>query len=423
MVTHRNLADNCGRIMGDFLQSAAEDKGVSWLPLYHDMGLIGFVLAPLFAGRSVIHLDTYAFLKRPSLWFALIDRHRATVTFAPQFAYALAVRRITAADLAKWDLSCLRVAGCGAEPIAPQTLRAFVAHFAAAGLRPEALSPCYGLAEATLVVAYTAAGEQWQSQIVDAERLARHGEALPPVGGGKTFEVVGCGTTIRDHAVRIVDEQGLPLPERRVGEIELRGPSVTAGYYRDPGATRQSYQNGGLRTGDLGYLSAGHLFITGRKKDVIIVHGRNFPPETIEWELNRLPMIRAGNAVAFAYRGEKGTDEIAVVCEAATTDLAGVERAVRARVSEELALTVSDVLVLRSGVLPKTSSGKVQRMRTRALYLDGTLQRVARTGRPTGLARQLSMARLRWQVGMASVRYRIHRIRRARRRNTFRVER
>ncbi|HKR50504.1 MAG TPA: fatty acyl-AMP ligase [Pseudonocardiaceae bacterium] len=422
MVSHRNIMENCTRITHGFLRSI-EIKGVSWLPLYHDMGLIGCVLAPLLALRPVVFLDTLAFLKRPTLWFDLIHRHRATVTFAPQFAFALAVRRVGVDDLAKWDLSCLRVAGCGAEPIAAQTLRSFATHFAAAGLRPDALCPSYGLAEATLIVTYSPVGEHWQSQVVDAERLLRHGEAAPPVAGAKTLEFVSCGTIIADHALRILDKRGRPLPEGRVGEIEIQGPSVTHGYFDDPDATAQSYAGGWLRTGDLGYLARARLFVTGRDRDLVIVRGRNYAPQTIEWALDGLQSIRAGNIVAFAYPSAHGVDQLAIVCEARVADAVGVERDVRTRVNEELALTVDDVLVLPPGMLPKTSSGKVQRAKTRTLFLDGALHRIAQAKRSSRLTRLSLAARLRWHAVLGWIQYRNHHARQFLRRDTIKDQR
>jgi len=413
MVSHRNLVENCTRINDDLL--SADITGVSWLPLYHDMGLIGMVLAPLLALRPIFFLDTLAFLKRPALWFDLIHRHRASATFAPHFAYPLAVRRISAAAVAGWDLSCLRLVGCGAEPIDARTLRTFAGHFAAAGLRPEALCPSYGLAEATLISTYTPVGEHWRSQIVDADRLQRHGEAAPPTPGGKTLEIVGCGTVVKGHSLRIIDPSGRALPERRVGEIELRGPSITGGYFADPAATARTFSDGAVRTGDLGYVADGHLFVTGRQRDLVIVHGRNYAAQTIEWALDGLSLVRAGHAVAFAYPDNEGVEQIAVVCESATRDVADVQHAVAARISEELGLAVGQVLVVRPGTLPKTSSGKVQRAKTRALFLDGTLGHIAQGKGAARRSRPLLIARLRWQAVLGSVRYRLETARRTRR--------
>jgi fatty-acyl-CoA synthase len=405
MVSHRNIAESCAGIGDELLDSAAHDKGVSWLPLYHDMGLIGFVFAPLFRARPAVLLATLGFLKRPALWFELIHRHRATVTFAPNFGYALAARRITAEEIARWDLSCLRVAGCGGEPVAANTLRSFSERFAPARLRPEALLPCYGMAEATLVVTYSRAGAVWRRDVVDADRLQNRAEAVRVDDGARHVELVGCGAPLGGHAVRVVDAAGNALPERAIGEIEFRGPSLTRGYFGDPEATSAAFRGGALRTGDLGYLADGQLFVTGRKKDLIIVHGRNYAPQTIEWSVGAVADVRRGNVVAFARPNQRGTEEVVVVCEARTTDRAGLARAIRARVADDVGLTVGDVVILPAGFLPKTSSGKVQRARTRTLYLDGELQRIAASKPPAGVGRLLLLARLRVRSVAGRIQY------------------
>ena len=386
MVSHRNVAANCTGLMGEFLRwtpYGAGIIGVAWLPLYHDMGLVGCVLGPLYYTRPVVFLATLGFLKRPSLWFELIHRYRATVTFAPNFGYALAARRISDEQISKWDLSCLRVAGCGGEPISAETLRTFTERFAPSKLSSVTPRPSYGMAEVTLIVTYGRVGELWCSEAVDAERLRRDQVAVPAVEGADRVELVGCGKPLTGHSVTIVDERGQPLPDRVVGEVEIRGPSLTRGYFGNPEATEASYKNGGLRTGDLGYLVNGELFVTGRKKDLIIVYGRNYEPQTIEWSVSALPGVRASGVVAFPRPGARGTEEVVIACEVATSDRETLERAIRARIRDELALSVEDIVLLPTGSLPKTSSGKAQRARTRAMYLDGTLHRLAAARRPT----------------------------------------
>lgn len=391
MVSHRNVAANCTGLMGEFLRwtpYGAGVIGVSWLPLYHDMGLVGCVLGPLYFARPVVFLATLGFLKRPSLWFELIHRHRATVTFAPNFGYALAARRISDEQISQWDLSCLRVAGCGGEPVSAETLRTFTRRFAPAGLSPQAPRPSYGMAESTLIVTYGRVGEPWRSEAVDADRLRRDRVAVPTAEDADAVELVGCGTPLAGHTVSIVDERGSPLRERVIGEVEIRGPSLTRGYFGNPEATAASFRDGGLRTGDLGYLADGELFVTGRKKDLIVVYGRNYEPQTIEWSLAELPGVRPTGVVAFPRPGARGTEEVVVACEVATSDRETLAKAIRARVSDELALSVEDVVLLPTGSLPKTSSGKAQRARTRDMYLDGTLHRLAANGRPTRRQRQ-----------------------------------
>src|SRR5262245_28671036 len=349
MVTHRNIAENCAGILGEFLGSAADDVGVSWLPLYHDMGLIGFLFAPVFARRPAVLLSSLGFVKRPSLWFELIHRHRATITFAPNFGYALAARRVTAEDLARWDLSCLGVAGCGGEPIASDTLRAFADRFAPAGLRRDALLPCYGMAEATLVVTYTAIGNGWRCDRVDAESFREKGLATSTNSDGNFLEFVACGQPIRGHNVRIIDEKELVLPERVIGEIEFSGPSVTAGYFADSDASADAYRQGFLRTGDLGYIAQGDLFVTGRKKDLIIIRGRKYAPQVLEWLVGGLKGVRSGAVVAFGRPAASGTEEVIIICEAATSNPAAIEATIRSSISEQFAVPVGDIIVLRPG--------------------------------------------------------------------------
>jgi fatty-acyl-CoA synthase len=422
MVSHRNIAQNCAGIIGELLQSATHDKGVSWLPLYHDMGLIGFVLAPLFAARPVVFLATTSFLKRPSLWFELIHSHRATVTFAPNFGYALAMRRVTSQELARWDLSCLRVVGCGAEPIDPGVLRGFIRHFAVAGLKPESLRPCYGMAEATLAVTCARDGTALQTDIVDAEYLRTSGIARISREGVAHVELVGCGTAFAGHAVRVIDESGRPLPERTVGEIEFRGPSVTSGYFGDSDATASTYRGDALKTGDLGYLADGQLYITGRKKDLIIIRGQNYAPQDIEWSVSHVGGTRRGNVVAFARSGRHGTEELVIVCEATGGDAASVAAAVRTRISDDFGLSVADVVVLPPGCLPKTSSGKVQRSRTRELYAQNALHRLASTKRRRGFHRLSLVVRLHGESMAGWCRYRVRRLFRLRAHATTRAK-
>jgi acyl-CoA synthetase (AMP-forming)/AMP-acid ligase II len=411
MVSHRNIVANCHAIAANYhavvgpYTSAADGCCVSWLPLYHDMGLIGAVLAPLFAGQSTIFLATLAFLKRPTLWFELIHRHRGTVTFAPNFAYALCARRVAAQDIARWDLSCLQIVFCGGEPIAAETLRTFARRFAPAGFRTEMFLPTYGLAEATLAVSMGRRGESWRSDIVDAGRLRSTEVAITAAANVERMEVVGCGIPLPGHTVNILDKEGRPLPERAIGEVEFRGPSVTLGYFEDQQATAEVYRNNGLRTGDLGYIADGELFITGRKKDLIIVHGRNYAPQEIEWSVERLREVRKGSVVAFAGKQEEMGDNIVIVCEATTKAFPELERAIRRRVSDELALAIRDVIIVRPGVLPKTSSGKIKRAPTRQLYLDGALIPLAAAKHPVGMTRRLLEARLYFLLVLGRFRY------------------
>ena len=379
MVTHGNLKANCNAILYDGIQAKTpcDDVAVSWLPLYHDMGLIGCVLCPLVAKMPAAYIPTLAFIKNATLWLETIHKHRASLTFAPNFAYALVTKRAKPEQIARWDLSRMRAFGCGAEPINPDVMRAFVQAFAPAGVRSEALLPAYGMAEATLAMAFLGIREPLRTDRIDAS--AYHGEqkAKPISNGANALEVVCCGRPFPKHELSIQDETGCKLADREVGEICFRGPSVAAGYFRNEEATRAAGMgtNGGwLRTGDLGYMVDGEIYVSGRLKDILIVNGRNYYPQAIEWLLDDLPGLRKGSTVVFSRPG-KSSEEVVVVTETRERDLEALRKAVVAKVSDEMQLAVADVAFIAPGALPKTSSGKLQRSKARQLYLAGKLSK------------------------------------------------
>jgi fatty-acyl-CoA synthase len=388
-LTHENLARNVKCIMEDGLKLGPEDTGVSWLPLYHDMGLIGFVLAPLFHQVPCVFLPPLLFLKRPVSWFQAMSRHKGTISYGPNFAYALCVKRIRDKELAGLDLSSWRVAGCGAEPIRPETLEAFADAFAKVGFRKEALLPSYGMAESSLAVAFTELGEGMKTLAVDGEALYATGNAKPVnEDDERAVRLVSCGSEFPDHAIRIFDPEDAssttPLPEGKVGEIRISGPSVMKGYWEDAERTRDAFAGPFLKTGDLGFLHQGHLFICGRSKEVVIVNGRNYYPQDMEWEAGKVPGVRKGNVIAFGARDNTERDRERVVVAFEAQDAQSAEnaqalcQAVRKAVQEGMGLTLDDVVAVVPGALPKTSSGKLQRAKTRELYEVGEL--VGRTG-------------------------------------------
>lgn len=398
MVPHRAILANARGIMEHTLESTLADRGVSWLPLYHDMGLIGFVLAPLRYAVPVYFIPTVSFVKRPSLWLESVHKFRGTITFAPNFAFALATRRTSDEQLAQLDLSCLKVVGCGAEPIHGDTMRGFISRMSQAGLRPETILPAYGMAEATLAMSFPGLREEVSSDWIDSDTYHAEGRALParldddaeagsPTSTSPTssspspndsahglLEFVSCGRPIPEHTITIRDEQGQPLPERTIGEIYFAGPSLTAGYYNNAEGTRAAFTPLGLKTGDLGYVAGGNLYITGRKKDLIILNGRNYDPQSIEWEVGELEGVRKGNVVAFSRPGES-SEELVIVAETRQggVDPDVLQKAIRQHVQTQLALRVADIVLMGPGSLPKTTSGKLQRSRTRQQYLEGTL--------------------------------------------------
>ncbi|MFT3840499.1 MAG: fatty acyl-AMP ligase [Myxococcaceae bacterium] len=374
MVTHGSLRANAWAIMRDGLQSDPEtDRGVSWLPLYHDMGLIGFVLAPTFHDVSVTFIPTLSFIRNATIWLDVISRHKGTISFAPNFAYSLAVKRAKPEQIKKWDLSRMKAFGCGAEPINPATMRKFVEAFAPAGLKPESLLPCYGMAEATLAISFITLDQQLSTDVIERERYQAGKRAEPAhvdqLQGGEALEFVNCGKSFTHHEVAAFDDAGTKLKDRQVGELWVKGPSVAAGYWRNAEATEKTFGGGWLRTGDLGYLANGNVYITGRKKDLIIINGRNYDPQRIEWVADEVPEVRRGSTVAFSVPGSS-SEEMVVVVESRTQKPEELKQLVKDKVNEALGLLPADVVIAAPGSLPKTSSGKLQRAKTRQQYLD-----------------------------------------------------
>ncbi len=378
IVTHRNLVANAKAIIGALEVDSERDRAVSWLPLYHDMGLIGFVISALVAQVPVVFIPTIAFVKHPGIWMETVHKYRATITFGPNFAFDLATKRAPRNSRASLDLSCLRVLGCGAEPINPKTMENFLAAFMPWGLKPEAITPCYGMAEATLAIAFDRLQRPLRKLIIDRHQYETHGIARPIRDGEKPhdpknrFELISCGRTFPEHEIGIMDAEGNMLPEGHVGEIVFRGPSVTPGYFQNPEATRQLLNGGWLHTGDLGFIFDGDLYISGRQKDLIIINGRNYPPQAIEWIVEEVPGVRKGSVVAFSVDGD-ATERLVVVAETTMTDHAALAQAVREQIRSGLGLSADQVVLVARGSIPKTSSGKLQRRRTKALFERGLL--------------------------------------------------
>jgi fatty-acyl-CoA synthase len=376
-VTHGNLRANAWAIMRDGLQTDTDvDHGVSWLPLYHDMGLIGFVISPMFHRVSVTFIPTLTFVRNATIWLRTIHNKKGTISFAPNFAYALTVKRAKPDQIASLDLSSMRHFGCGAEPINPETMRAFVEKFQPAGLKAKSLLPCYGMAEATLAISFIGIDEELSTDVIDSDAYQQERKAEPvPVEqlkAAKAQEFVSCGKTSPNPEVGVFDDSGKRLSDRRIGEIWVRGPSVAKGYFEDGEATERTFGNGWLKTGDYGYLVNGNVYITGRKKDIIIINGRNYDPQRMEWIVDDLPEVRKGSTVAFSRPGAQ-SEELVIVVETRTQKPEALIDLVKQRINENLQLMPAEVVLAPVGSLPKTSSGKLQRAKTRAQYLDGTL--------------------------------------------------
>ncbi|MFM9368670.1 fatty acyl-AMP ligase [Streptomyces sp. Da 82-17] len=382
VVSHANLLAN-QQVIRDALHTGPDDRIGGWLPLHHDMGLVGQLLHPLWLGGTSVPLAPEWFARRPARWLEAVSEHGITVTAAPDFAYDLCVQRVTDEESAGLDLSGLRVAVSGGEPVRAGTARAFAERFAPAGLDAEALTSGYGLAEATLLVTAAPTGRGRAECTVDPEWLSCN-RLRDPLPGGPARTLVSSGPA--PDTVRIVDpETRQALPDGSIGEIWVRGPSVAAGYWRDRAETARTFaactadgEPGFLRTGDLGALRDGRLYVTGRLKDVIVVAGRNLYPQDLEHTVQRVSSL-LGVGTAFSVPGER--ERIVVVQELRThhhydLDLAGLTGNVERRLADEFQVAVGGVLLVRPGTVRRTTSGKVERATMRRLFLSGAIEPV-----------------------------------------------
>jgi acyl-CoA synthetase (AMP-forming)/AMP-acid ligase II len=371
VITHANVLANC-RAIRDATGYTRADRMVSWLPLHHDMGLVGGLLTSIYCAAETCLMSPLAFLGRPVTWLEAITACAGALTVAPTFAYSLCARKIPDKQLAGIDLSSLRLAYIGAEPIDAATVRAFSERFAAYGLSPAALYPVYGLAEATLAVAFPAPGDAVRCDHVDRRRLVEDGLAVPCTDGtGVTF--VSVGRPLPRHRVEIIDpDTGAALADRCVGELVVDGPSISPRYFdEDPATVRDR-----LHTGDLAYAADGHLFVVDRLKDLVIVGGQNYAPSDIERAAAAVDGVRRGRIVAFSASCEGG-EALHVVAEAspdADREPEALADAVRRAVRAEIGLTPASVTIVHPGSLERTSSGKIKRRACAAAHRAGTLR-------------------------------------------------
>jgi acyl-CoA synthetase (AMP-forming)/AMP-acid ligase II len=377
-------------------------SGVSWLPLYHDMGLIGCVFTALERPGSMTLIPPEIFLTRPAIWLRAISRYRATVSVAPNFGYGLCVEKIRDEELEGVDLSSWKVGLNGAEPVVPRVMRRFERRFEPWGLRPETLTPVYGLSEATLAVTFSRLDQPYASRKFDREALSRNGRAVESSDG---LEIASVGRPIAGFQVRVVDPENRDLPASQVGRLVIRGPSVMEGYYGRPDATEEIFSNGWLDTGDLGFLYRDELYLTGRAKDVLILRGRSHSPTEVEAAVDRVKGVRTGCSVAVSWLPDEADgEEMVLFVEAKHAVPQRAYREIadqcRAAVRAATGLNADVVEVLTPGTLPRTSSGKLRRQEALRRFLRDELAPPDRVTplRLAGAAvrSSLELARMRW---------------------------
>jgi fatty-acyl-CoA synthase len=356
------------------------DRGVSWLPYYHDMGLVGGVMVPIASQMSADYLTTRDFILRPGIWLELISRNRGTLSYAPSFGYDLAARR--ARPGASLDLSSWRIAGIGGDIIKISTLKNFADTFAQYGFRSESFLPSYGMAEAALGLTFAPVGSGARAEAVDIDRLRDEHTAVAPAEGVRSRVFAICGKPLPDHEIEIRDEAGAVLPEGRVGQIFTRGPSLMRGYFGNPEETaRVLSPDGWLDTGDLGYMRNGEVVVTGRVKDLIIVNGRNIWPQDIEWSVeSQVDGVKEGSVAAFQLtdegddRAEEGRVGLVVECRRREPEEREALRVAAHATARKICGAEVHVALCAPGALPRTSSRKLSRSKARDMFLAGVFE-------------------------------------------------
>ena len=372
LLTHANLLANI-RAMGEAVQADSTDVFVSWLPLYHDMGLIAAWLGSLYHGMPLVLMSPLAFLTRPARWLWTIHKHRGTLTAAPNFAYELCLSKVEDSNIEGLDLGSLRLAFNGAEPVSPNTVRRFGERFAPYGFRPQVMAPVYGLAEAAVGLAFPPPGRGPRIERIERETFVTRGKAVPvsDVAQG-TLEFVACGQPLPGYQIRIVDAAGRELPEREQGRLEFKGPSATSGYLRNPEASRRLFDGAWLDSGDLAYVAEGDVYLTGRVKDIIIRGGRNIYPDELEEAVGDIPGIRKGCVAVFGSPDPaSGTERLIVVAETregGRATLEALQTQIRGVATDMLGMPPDDVVLAPPHAVLKTSSGKIRRTAVRELF-------------------------------------------------------
>ncbi len=374
VVTQQAVLANLQAIILHGVKVNDQDRMVSWLPYYHDMGLVGLVLVPVAAQRSADYIATSTFALRPRVWLELLSRSRGTISYAPPFGYELVARRVGSLDVSNYDLSAWRVAGVGAEMIRAETLEHFADVLRPAGFKATAFMPCYGMAEHSLAITFSPLNEGVRCDVIDRDKLSRDKQAEPATNNDSAKAFVDCGSALPGHELQVRDEKGEELPERHSGTIYVRGPSMMSGYFNEPELTNSHLSaDGWFNTGDVGYRVGDRLVITGRSKDLMIVNGRNIWPQDLEYIAEQQPGIRTNDALAFELTTEHADEHtIVLIVQCRETDdarRAELIQSIRNSVRTEFAADCHVVLVAPH-TLPRTSSGKLSRSRARLEFLE-----------------------------------------------------
>ena len=379
-VTHKSLMSNSYGIGKIGMDVRDDDRAVSWLPFYHDMGLVGMLISPIACQVSIDYLATEAFARRPMQWLKLISKNKGTMCSGPTFGYEICARRANSTDLEGLDLSSWRVAGIGADMIRPNVLETFAETFKDSGFDKRAFMPSYGLAECTLAVSFAPNFSGYDVDLVSEEVLSGDVKSVRDHkinGNGANYrEVVNCGKPLPEYDLEIRDEHDDALVEREIGRVCLKGPSVMVGYYMDEEATRQCLSDDGwLDTGDIGYMAEGSLYIIGRIKDLIIINGKNHWPHDIEWAVEKLPELRSGDSAAISIPGENDEEIPAILVQCRKRDeedRIDLENRIKNEVQAVIG-KAPKVILVPPRALPRTSSGKLSRVKARRQYLEGQL--------------------------------------------------
>ena len=377
MITQKAVLNNLAYLIKFGSKIRPGDRCASWLPFYHDMGLVGLVLVPVASQMSVDYLGTRDFAMRPRLWLSLMTKNRATISFSPPFGYELCLQRLRESDLEKFDLSAWRLAGVGAETIRPEPLFEFARFLEPCGFDQKAFCACYGMAECSLAVSFGSLNQGLNVDFVDGDYLSEHRKALPikeeaRKGETRRSKFVDCGLPLPDYEVEVRDHNGQKLPERNVGTVYVRAASMMSGYFGNPKLTEEVLSSDGwFNTGDIGYFADGGLFITGRDKDMIIINGRNIWPQDLEFIAEQQPEVRTGDASAFSVPGPNGEEKTVMMVQCRVSDdpqRTDLRARLQALIYHELGIDCYIDLVPRN-TLPRTTSGKLSRSKARKEFL------------------------------------------------------